>query len=1137
MQTNQIQTHMKIVPNLTTNLRPWSAVLAAALALATQLHAQPTGQWDFNSGDLTATVGSDLQYADGPGGPTQLGTTFGTTTTLGIPDINGTAAHVMRFSANVSGMGYLMPDPPTANGGGSLVNDYTLIMDVLYPASANAQERPFLDADGSLFVAGPDLVVDASNGIGTTPSGPYFGAFTTNTWYRIGFVIQQDLATVTCYSNGVRIGSDTITPSGAAAGLDGRFGLTPGSTSLILGSTDTNSTAGYVSSIQIRDVALNAGQMAALGGPSATGIPQVIPPVPSYIDSRTPDVNSTTEPPLPAIHVALMAGDTTIAGNSISLYFDGALVPATVTNSPPNYTIDYPITTILRPLSSHQVSLVYSDSVAGLQTNSWNFSVMNYQNVTLPAPFYLENFDEVAPGSLPAGWVVTNDTEVDVAGYNIMDPTSDAYKDWIVIDPDIVTSITSWDSARRLTLPPIVVNGQLLDSLIHTNFAYAESDQRSGSQVQAMFTPEIDCTGKTNVYASWHNIYEQNQDNLGAVEYSVDNGNTWHPVVYFLPDSDGQDFTSGVVVSNADGTINAVATFASTAHGPAYGLPYGTFILAPITTNLDGYIVPEPDDEANITIESGVAHNAWIGKDIEIHRLPLADNSAHVILRFLQTGTGSWYFGIDDLGLYSINTPVVTTQPASQTVDAGTPATFSVVANGPGTLLYQWEFNGQAIAGATNSSFTINNVTPANAGLYDVVVSNSDGPTTSGTAQLTVVTTPQMITQPLSQVTYVNATVTFSPQARGGRPLAYQWYLNGSAVSGANGTPLTINNAATANTGDYQLVVTNSYGAVTSAVAHLTVYSGPITDSLVAHLKFDNDYTDSSGNGTDGSAVGTPAFATGIIGQAVHVSSSGTPANAPATNNYVTLGTPPQLSFGSSDFSISFWTKVSFQNDDKPFLSNKDWGSGSNPGWALASEGTGMKWNFRDNLSSRRDSGTVAPQIEDGNWHNVVVTFIRSSVGSIYVDGVVVNVANVAPDAGNAIGSADTGLPINIGQDGTGHYTDGGGAAALDALIDDVGIWRRALAPSEVASIHAQGVLGHDLTTATGFINGNLGRITIGHAAGNITFSWTSGATVRLQKATNLSAPTWTDVSGTLGVGTYSEPATNSAAFYRLFQP
>jgi hypothetical protein len=45
--------------------------------------------------------------------------------------------------------------------------------------------------------------------------------------------------------------------------------------------------------------------------------------------------------------------------------------------------------------------------------------------------------------------------------------------------------------------------------------------------------------------------------------------------------------------------------------------------------------------------------------------------------------------------------PVITTQPASQTVAVGAAANLSVVANGTAPLTYQWSKNNVAIAGAT----------------------------------------------------------------------------------------------------------------------------------------------------------------------------------------------------------------------------------------------------------------------------------------------------------------------------------------------------------------------------------------------------------------------------------------------------
>jgi len=57
--------------------------------------AQITGQWDFNNGDLAATMGKDLKYLDGTSGQSVANTVFGTTTSLGIPDIDGTPVKVM----------------------------------------------------------------------------------------------------------------------------------------------------------------------------------------------------------------------------------------------------------------------------------------------------------------------------------------------------------------------------------------------------------------------------------------------------------------------------------------------------------------------------------------------------------------------------------------------------------------------------------------------------------------------------------------------------------------------------------------------------------------------------------------------------------------------------------------------------------------------------------------------------------------------------------------------------------------------------------------------------------------------------------------------------------------------------------
>jgi hypothetical protein len=88
------------------------------------------------------------------------------------------------------------------------------------------------------------------------------------------------------------------------------------------------------------------------------------------------------------------------------------------------------------------------------------------------------------------------------------------------------------------------------------------------------------------------------------------------------------------------------------------------------------------------------------------------------------------------------NAPQITAQPSSILVAPGDPATFTVTASG-GTLTYQWRkagsnlTNGGTISGATTATLSINPVVAANAGMYDVVISNGAS-TTSAPATLSV---------------------------------------------------------------------------------------------------------------------------------------------------------------------------------------------------------------------------------------------------------------------------------------------------------------------------------------------------------------------------------------------------------------
>jgi hypothetical protein len=285
--------------------------------------------------------------------------------------------------------------------------------------------------------------------------------------------------------------------------------------------------------------------------------------------------------------------------------------------------------------------------------------VADYVNRILPAPFIFQDFDTTPEGSLPAGWTSTGfaDTSASALEIDFGNLDSAAYTNWTVVDVsrfngEFVTysdpADITMDYQRVLTPNPSnVVNGAFIRNLGSGRMLFANSGYRNGSMgvVQFLFTPDFDLTGKTDVSVGFHSLWEQNQDSIAALEYSTDRGATWLPIVYMLDQVD--------VVTNLTGGVDAEATFSTQYgdlatwtddQGALQGGYYGAFIGVPSSqwSTLAPYISQRVDDSASNS------------KRVEVYRLPQADNQPAVRFRFSHAGNDSWYWGVDNFGLYSI---------------------------------------------------------------------------------------------------------------------------------------------------------------------------------------------------------------------------------------------------------------------------------------------------------------------------------------------------------------------------------------------------------------------------------------------------------------------------------------------------
>lgn len=174
--------------------------------------------------------------------------------------------------------------------------------------------------------------------------------------------------------------------------------------------------------------------------------------------------------------------------------------------------------------------------------------------------------------------------------------------------------------------------------------------------------------------------------------------------------------------------------------------------------------------------------------------------------------------------------PVITVDPSNATVTAPATANFNVTATGS-SLTYQWQKNGVNVStgtGGTTNSYTTGATSGSDDGAaFRCIVSNGFGADTSAAATLTVHLIPTVTVDPADATKVVGQTATFTTTATGTATLVYQWQRNGVNVctGGTSSSYTTPTLTPTYNGSLYRCVITNSYGADTSAAATLHIAS------------------------------------------------------------------------------------------------------------------------------------------------------------------------------------------------------------------------------------------------------------------------------------------------------------------------
>lgn len=234
----------------------------------------------------------------------------------------------------------------------------------------------------------------------------------------------------------------------------------------------------------------------------------------------------------------------------------------------------------------------------------------------------------------------------------------------------------------------------------------------------------------------------------------------------------------------------------------------------------------------------------------------------------------------------------------------------------------------------------------------------------------------------------------------------------------------------------------------------------------VLYASFDNaDAQDSSGNGNNGTLVGTPEFVDGVSGKAVHIVNSEDVAGSSAdAEQYVNFGTPEDLQFGTDDFSIAFWYRTDRSSDNHKegsIVSNKDWDSGNNQGLNFGDMRQGINMNYRAGGDSRKETDRYS-EIMDGEWHFITGTFDRDGQMTLYIDGELPTEGNGYQAGTPQVSIADQNNSIDafnftVGADGKGKY------GLLNGYIDELKVYKKALTADEITDYTAPFVLQNKL--------------------------------------------------------------------------
>jgi hypothetical protein len=533
--------------------------------------------------------------------------------------------------------------------------------------------------------------------------------------------------------------------------------------------------------------------------------------------------------------------------------------------------------------------------------------------------------------------------------------------------------------------------------------------------------------------------------------------------------------------------------------------PYGTHILTAtcVVSNV-------PSDTLKVCI--GQVHEQVSGGDVVPMVMIMFVNNSKIYVNVWPDGN------VDSSSSYNYGT-----------LSMGTPITYQIaVTNGVLSVTINNSNKTFNLFGAGYANWQTNQVY-FKAGAYSQTTNQCNCATDGAKVafySLTRYHAPSITSPPANQIVTAGQNAAFAVGANGNGTLGYQWQFNATnTLAGATNALLTITNAQSTNAGNYSVVVTDSIGSVTSAVATLTVNVG--TSSTLArsnyqsviigqspsyYFKFDGNLVDAIGGTATFTANGGATFGGDYFGNANDA------ASFPAATSGLTLSSPVIINGAgstASSGSLSLLFDLTAATGTEYLFSDSENTSGTGGSTGAAHSAFALDFSsgtFQLKAGNKSIADATLPAPAAGSWYYFACTWNFNGTTNDQINwwigpvgGTLISGDNIS--TGNRLSSDAT-----LGDSGTFVL---GNRRALNnsptGEFDELATWSTQLNASQIASQFSA------LTVSTG----PPPRLGIAASGTNAIISWLSSTDPGfvLQSTTNLASSTWSSVGTPVTIG------------------